>query len=166
MGNSNGDSLTTILAILGAVTGTLALAWDVIKWWSSGPKPLVEARSGMLIVGDSRFKSDQTHISITITNRGDSPTTITNIGGREYKSRFAKILRKSDFQFIGIPITAKPLPYKLEPGEVWQGLLEEKSDSRDSPMLLEMYGHFSHRRKPIRSTAIHIRVPKKTISEE
>ena len=62
---------TDILAWLGATTGTLALLWDIYKWRQDGVQLSVKAVT---------FGIDKPEgITITISNRGGKPTTLTAI---------------------------------------------------------------------------------------
>ena len=71
-----------ILAVWGAFVATLVLLWDVYKWRTSGPQISFTARPNMNIYNDPRFPNDKTFIAAEAINKGDKPTTITNLGFR------------------------------------------------------------------------------------
>jgi len=78
------------------------------------------------------------YLSVTITNRGSAPTTITHMLLYDYPSRLAQYLprrlsgwtRKQRPQtFVINPIGAPgPLPYVLQPGHTWLGMAIQNAD--------------------------------------
>jgi len=111
-----------IVAWWGAVVATIVLIWDIYKWKTSGPRIKFEVRPNTLVMGDPA-REDKKFISANATNVGDRPTTITNLVLQHYNSYFNMLRHKpSTSMVVDMPSTGQPLPYILQPGQVWQGL--------------------------------------------
>lgn len=122
---------TDVVAWWGAVVATVVLVWDIYKWRTSGPKIKFVVQPNTLVVGDPTRKG-QKFISVNATNVGDRPTTITNLVLQHYKNYFNMLRRKpSTSMFIVSPSTTQPIPYILQPGDVWQGLSIQNSELED-----------------------------------
>jgi hypothetical protein len=67
------------LAALGAVTGVLALGWQVFTWKRAQPHLVVKASNAFPTYGD-RLGSH--HFAITVTNHGGAATEVTGWGLR------------------------------------------------------------------------------------
>jgi hypothetical protein len=78
------------------------------------------------------------YLSLTVTNRGSAPTTITNMVLFNYPSYLARHLpiwlsarikrfRPETF-FVNSIGALGPLPYLLEPGRIWNGRATQTSD--------------------------------------
>jgi hypothetical protein len=110
-----------------AVVSTFVLGWDAYKWLHSGPKILITASTGMKLVGGA-VPDDKTYVSVTAVNRGDRPTTITNLGFLHYRNWFDATFRrnKNIAAFIVTdPSQAQKLPYRFEAGGQWIGLCDQ-----------------------------------------
>ncbi|MBI5205303.1 MAG: hypothetical protein HZA11_10340 [Nitrospirae bacterium] len=113
---------TDIVAWWGAVIATIVLIWDIYKWKTSGPKLKFVVTPNMLVVGDPA-REGKKYISANATNIGDRPTTITNLVIQHYNNYFNMLRHKPSTSMIVVaPSTAQPLPFILQPGQVWQGL--------------------------------------------
>lgn len=113
---------TDIVAWWGAVIATIVLSWDIYKWKTSGPRLKFKVTPNMLVVGDPA-REGKTFISANATNIGDRPTTITNLVIQHYNNYFNMFRHKPSTSMIVVaPNTARPLPFVLQPGQVWQGL--------------------------------------------
>ena len=82
-------SLISVLAVWGAFVATFVLLWDIYKWKMSGPKVSFSASADWQLVAVPFEPGDRDYISVHVTNAGDRPTTITNLGFRWYKSWMA-----------------------------------------------------------------------------
>lgn len=120
-----GLTTTDVLAIIGAITGTVgtllalaALLWDYYKWHLSEQVQLkVTAFPGFLMTtGDP----NQEYISLTATNIGKIPTTIKLITLQGFEKK--KDLKKRNGQRVSIVTPAYgQLPVQLKPGDDWTG---------------------------------------------
>jgi hypothetical protein len=144
------------LAIAGyaAAVSTFVLGWDAYKWLDSGPKVTVTASTGMKMIGNG-VNDPKTYVSVTAVNRGDRPTTITNLGFLYYKNWFdAKFRRNRATQafIIPDPSQAQRLPYKFEAGNQWIGICDQDDDVlkmiREGHLFVVLY--HSHSGKGVR----------------
>ena len=70
------------------------------------------------------------HISITVSNRGDSPTTITLFGFVYYPSFWAEFFKRKSVNLIITPrgTGMGSLPHLLAPGANWTGWADQTKD--------------------------------------
>jgi hypothetical protein len=125
-----GPSWTDVAAWWGAATGTLVLAWDVYKWSRRGAALLVEVSSDMLFHPPMPGHSgDESHVLVTVTNVGDQPTTLTNMAGFWYRTRWQRLIRRPEKKFVALPlpITGQTIPHVLKPGERWMGAVSQEN---------------------------------------
>lgn len=109
------STLTTFLAIWGAVLGSLSLAWNVWTWLRGRPRIVAKVKLREWLNGHS--------ICYEIRNRGDKPTTIEEIMLVKYQDGFWGLLGQHEHVVYASGAyreTAK-LPSHLAPGEVWKG---------------------------------------------
>ena len=113
---------TKLVAWWGALLSTIVLFWDIYKYRTAGPRLCFRVRGGIILV-PSDVK--RTFVSSEVTNRGDRPTTITNLCVAYFKKprSLAWLRNRSTINMVvKNPIGGPPLPFKLEPGNVWLGL--------------------------------------------
>ena len=114
--------ITTIIAWWGAILSTLVLVWDIYKWKMSGPKIRFTVQTGMESINMPKYDG-KTLILTNVTNYGEQPTTITNLGLLWYKSIWSQIRSRPDKAFvIPNPNFDFPLPFQLTQGSVWSGI--------------------------------------------
>jgi hypothetical protein len=105
---------TQLAAWVGAVTGVAGLGWNIYLKLSSGPKLTVLPLADVAVIpaspGDPKF------ISVSVTNQGTPPTTITGFGLCVYNSWWAAKRRKGS-QYFGVENSQ--IPMKLEVGAEW-----------------------------------------------
>jgi hypothetical protein len=145
--NSNESTLTTIVAIWGAVAGSIALAWDFYKWRISGPKIIIEAADGNKIFSTMGALDNKTYVTVRVINRGDKPTTLDRIAVQTYKNHswFHKFISRPISNYHVIPITNQQLPFKLESSVIWDGYFPEaENHDQDSDILMKIFVFCSH----------------------
>jgi hypothetical protein len=79
--------MTTGVAWYGAVVATVSLVIAVYVAWRDRPRVVVYGVRGYRIPGSGAFSPDKQYITITITNRGRRPVTISAV---YYRSRCDK----------------------------------------------------------------------------
>jgi hypothetical protein len=82
----------------------------------------------MLVVGSN---DDKLKILVTAVNLGDRATTITNMGGAWYSSRWRRLFRPNRNQkafIVTMPSQAQVIPFRLEPGAQWMGMADQTED--------------------------------------
>jgi hypothetical protein len=116
------------LAWWGATVSTLVLGWDIYKWKTTGAKLIVTASANMESYNIPEYEG-KTLVTANVSNVGDQPTTITMVAMVFYKSKFHKFFNKSGKAFVlPHPSTAQPLPFVINPGEIWTGIGEQDED--------------------------------------
>lgn len=150
---TSAEFYTVAIAVYAAVVATAVAIWDVVKWKMQGPNLDVEVQSGMKLYGTGA-SDDREFIVMRVTNRGDRPTTITNMGYLLYRDDFVARWNRNSNIFAAIvptPSEAQPLPFVLAPGSQWVGMGvqdAELSQMANSGCLMCAVYH-SHTNKPI-----------------
>jgi hypothetical protein len=143
------QSLGAWIAVYAAVVSTGALFLEIRRWFESG------ARLNLTYMLDAitfpRGHEDNMYIVVTVSNRGDTATTITNLGFQAYASRWTRFRGKaSQSMLANNPSQAQPIPHVIEPGTRWMGMCiqnEEINQLLDTGLLwAEVYA--THRDKP------------------
>jgi hypothetical protein len=120
-------TVTDVLAVIGAATGTFALVWDFIKWWFSERVYLeVRASPNMNLTTDV-VKVD--YVMIVVRNKGKFTTTLTLLSFEVYKSWWQfKRGKRPTLQSIVPNPNPGVLPHVLEPGKEWMGLTQQNNE--------------------------------------
>jgi hypothetical protein len=82
-----------------------------------------------LIFGDE--VNAEEYVAVTVVNRGDLATTITNMTVHQYRSIFHRWYRKAFWSAIVKEpgaITGREPPYVLSPGTQWMGIVPYNGD--------------------------------------
>lgn len=119
-------SVSDIAAWWGAVIATLALVWNIVVAFRSGPRIHVRATPNMQVYPRQPITEDNTYISVSAVNRGTAPTTITHFCGY-YSQSIWHLLRgkKQNFIVNTHPALGRAVPYVLAPGEEWSGMADQ-----------------------------------------
>lgn len=122
----SGLNLSDYAAWWGAVVATVVLLFDAYKWFTTGAKLRVVVQPNMQTVVHGKLLGDL-NIFVEVANNGDRTTTITHLVVRQFASRFDKLLNKSKLgAVVPIPGGSQPLPFELEPGKRWVGLIDQQ----------------------------------------
>lgn len=124
-------SVTDYIAVYAAVLSTLLLIWDVYKHKTRGARLALRANKNLQIHGGTAFQYDQDELwaSVSVTNVGDLPITLTSFGVTIYTSTFNRWRGKAkgDKSYALLsPRVAVNLPVKLGPGDEWRPLVKQK----------------------------------------
>ena len=65
-------------------------------------------------------------IMVTVSNRGDQPTTLTHLGTVGFPSIVARLRDRPDPSYIVPQTEGQTLPHVLEPGGRWVGLFADE----------------------------------------
>ena len=96
-----------------------ALALEVRRWFETGVKLSLTFMVDAITIPED----GKTYIVITVANRGDTPTTLTNLAFQAYDSRWMRFRGKAKKSFIANnPSPAQPFPHMLPPGGRWMGM--------------------------------------------
>ncbi len=120
-------NLTDWLALIGAITGCVALVWDVFKWTSSGARIKIKVSPNMIIFGGlNDVSKNEKNVSVEVVNRGDKKTTITHLSMAHYKSPFKAFFKREPDSNFAIPDPGfSKLPHSLDVGDRWIGFISQ-----------------------------------------
>lgn len=147
-------------AWLGAITGSLALLWDIIKWGRTGPRIRVSVAPNMSAYGAAEILlGKEVCILIEANNIGDGRTTITHLVGFYYDSWMKQFFRCKPTKSMVVPNpTPGRLPHVLDKGERWVGMMEQTEElarmSRSGYLFCGVY-HSISRRPVLARLVIH-----------
>src|SRR5438045_1208122 len=115
---------TIYVAWWGAILATVVFLWDIYKWRTAGPKLRFFVQTGMMMTNEPIFKGKRL-IDIRVSNFGDRPTTLTNVSGMHYLSRWARFRNKAEHAFVITQFgTGTPPPIELKQGAIWMAQFE------------------------------------------
>lgn len=139
---------TDTAAWIGAVTGIGGLIWNIFVQFRAGGRLDVSVNSGMMRIPD--HQKDARYVVARVRNVGTAKTTITNMALGKYDSWWArKRMNRSWAAVAPSPSTAQPLPYKLDVGEEWTGMITQTEDLNkliaSDKLWCEIYHSFSSR---------------------
>lgn len=123
----------TLVAIYAAVIGTSAFLLNLKTWLDSGVKLKLSIIPDGVVIGSANPQHDEHDLVIlTVINRGDAPTHITNmvlweLGSwwRLWRLRPTKSYVIPNPELRGFPPN---MPADLEPGKQWRGLIRRRLD--------------------------------------
>jgi hypothetical protein len=149
-------SSTAIVAWWGAILSTVVFVWDIYKHKTAGPKLRFSVQTGMESINMPQYEGKKL-ILANVTNYGDRPTTITNLGYLYFEKR--RFLRKripDKAAIVPNPSIAQPLPFELKPGTVWMGICIQDSQVEKwaTTGILDILLYHSHNSKPIRRRVV------------
>lgn len=148
---TNVEFATVATAVYAAVVSTVVLVWDVVKWRISGPRLRVVVQTQLRLVGNGQL-DPVTYLGVRVTNYGDRPTTLLSLGALVYKNDWLAFIQR-DRPDIGLIFPEGPgvplLPLVLEPGQQWQGLVNQETLVPMAQKKCVMVAiHHSHSAKP------------------
>ena len=129
--------LTVIAAWWGAGVATIVFLFECYKWTQTAPKIEIGVSPNMQILDPNSELEKEKYISVTLSNNGGKPTTVTQLGAVVYQTHFQKWRRKNSNAMLFInPITSKTLvffptnslPALLEIGRTWTGMMQQTDE--------------------------------------
>jgi hypothetical protein len=147
---------TEIIAWWGAILSSIVFVWEIYKWKSSGPKIRFSVQTGMQSINMPGLEGKRL-VLVNVTNYGERPTTITNLGYLYFDSIWSWLRRRPDKAFvIPFPNTVQQLPFALEPGAVWTGMAIQDNQVEDMATKGRLYCmlYHSHDENPIRRRVV------------
>lgn len=124
-------TLTSALAVVGAVTGVSSLAWNIYVKISAGPKIVVKVWPGMKMMPTP--PNDPTYMRVNVRNLGTTATKLTTLGLHLYNSEKSAKKLKPDRSFVIVEPVAGKLPHRLEVGDEWDAYINQ--DERFNEMM-------------------------------
>jgi len=145
---------TALIAIYAAVVSTSALALNFRTWFESKPRLHLSLMVDGMVVSLNQGVEEKNLTILTVTNRGRSPTVITNMVIFEITSWWQRLMVKPKKSFIITQphmIGSLPnVPGDLEPSKKWTGIARPRPDLlTDWPSNRYYVGVYtSHRNRP------------------
>lgn len=144
----------------GAILATVVLAWDIYKWRTAGPKLRTTVQTGMQSINMPQYDG-KTLITVNVSNYGDRPTTITNLGYLYFPNYWRRFRHWPEKAFvIPNPSDTQRLPFELKQGSLWSGIAIQDTEIAKMAKegLLYCVLHHSHNERPIyRRVVVHVR---------
>jgi hypothetical protein len=158
----NDEHIKTIATIYAAVVATGALLLSLKTWLDSGVKLRLSLMADGMVTGGDPRHDEKDLVFLTVTNRGDAPTMITNMVLFEMTSWWQRwrIKPKKSYVIPNPQLRGYPsnVPSDLEPAKKWTGAIRKRGE-----LIPDLHnGHFytgvyaSHRDRPYL-----VRIPKK-----
>lgn len=152
----NFAEITDYIALYAAVLSTLIFIWEMYKHFTKGPRLRVEVSKDQLIIPDPAHEGKK-WVSVSVTNVGDQPATITSLGCCLYKNKFDLFRKKAEACYVfPNPRLAKEMPVFLSPGEEWRPLVAQENDAQGIDLgeiakqkIVQIQIGVSHKRKSI-----------------
>lgn len=113
-----------IVASYAAILSTLIAVWEFIKWLKKN-EVLVTCVPNMIFMPSP---DKNTYVNITVTNKGNTQTTITHCVMFCWENKWDKFFNKNKKSFI---VNEKSLPRIIQPGEQWMGQAIQDEDLED-----------------------------------
>lgn len=106
-------------AWVGAVSGVVALGWEVVKWTREGPRLRLRTSPSIRVVPD---QDGRLILAVWVTNTGTAMTTLTTFALIVFKSRWRRWRTKPGQNWVVLenPV-GQTLPFELRPGQQWMG---------------------------------------------
>ena len=124
--------LIALIAAYAAIVSTGVLALQIRRWLEAGPRLRITLIPDGMTIGAGPDLDETDLIIVTVTDRGEAPTMITNLLVFEYVNRLQRMRRRSKRSMV---ITNPQLkghppntPSVLEPGRFWTGFIRQRGD--------------------------------------
>lgn len=158
---SNLEQITVGIAIYAAILSTSLAIWDIYKYKTRGAKLRIHVAKDKVVYPDYAEGDETLWISISVTNVGDQPITLTSLSVAIFENWIDRVRKKpkGDVCYsLPNPVVHKNLPLKLEPGEEWRPLVKQNAPNIDLDIGQESENNFvifeistSNRTKPYRA---------------
>lgn len=111
----------------GAIVASVVLLWDIFKWRVSQVNLRISAHPNMRAVTHTGKFDDDLNIFLEVVNNGNKTTTITHLIVKHHRNTLDRLRGKASMQgIVALPSDTQPLPFELEPGKRWVGLIDQK----------------------------------------
>lgn len=121
------------VAAYAAIVATGALFLEVRRWMESGVRLSISVMPEAKMFGG--YQEDlNTYLALTVTNRGEAPTTLTHVALFNYATFWHWLRRKpKNTAIVKNPghQSGQHIPYLLEPGKMFHGLVNHDPQLKD-----------------------------------
>jgi hypothetical protein len=134
--NGPPNSISTYIAIYGALLSTAVALWNAYQRWRSGPKLVGHIAPNMVGYG-SWAQLSGTYLALSISNRGNASTTITHVFSERYDNFLDRFLKRRPRVTIAKSFLPDyTIPFTIGPGGEFRNLMLQSAEvekwSRDS----------------------------------
>ena len=151
-------------AWIGAVTGVLALVWEVVRWSREGPRLLVRAASNIRIMPDPEGR---TFLAVYVTNTGSVPVTLTTCAMLTFSSTLRRWRLRPARSWVSITNSLGPeLPRELHPGQQWTCGIKQNHELEELVAGGRLYVAIYHAARPRRPSLVHVPPIKPVVANE
>jgi hypothetical protein len=119
------------------LVSALALVLEFRRWLDEGVRLSLTVMVGARVFGGYE-RDENKYLTITVTNRGNAPTTITHFVLFNYPSKLARYVPRFLYRrikwfhaqsfIVNSTGSPGPIPYVLEPGRMWMGRATQTPD--------------------------------------
>lgn len=127
-----GLKLNEIAAWYAAIIATIVFLWDIYKWLRTDARIRVSVVPNMILIDNGLArtkrpdeKSSPHSISVEVVNIGGKKTTLTHITIYCYASLWTRVRGKPLWQGVVPNPCPGKLPFELDVGARWLGLIEQ-----------------------------------------
>jgi hypothetical protein len=113
--------INSSVALYAAVLSTAIAIWEYIKWRNRHYLEVI-CNANMLFLPSTNKKK---YIIAKVTNKGETPTTITHLVFYYWPNRLNRFLKRKRKSFV---VNSDQVPKMLNPGEQWFGQVEQNDD--------------------------------------
>lgn len=139
------------VAIYAAVVSTIVLVWDIIKWRQQRRLQLVgRVTSGMVLQGGgiNLHNLEKSYISLQVDNRGQVACEVQSVVLLAYTNLFnalrGKLYKSAVILDPMSELTQKRLPFRLEQGSTYWGLVEQTPEIEELSRSARVYIGITH----------------------
>ena len=139
------------VAVYAAVVATAVMIWDIYKWRREKKIKLYgTATSGMSAYGSAITPVTQgkTYVTVRVANQGSLPCVITHLWLVSHSNVFNRWRGKNNrAAFIADPVSAVTqcrLPFRLELGNEFTGLIEQNAELEEWSRKEKLYAGVVH----------------------
>lgn len=138
-------TVTDILALIGALTGTLAILWDIFKWKNSGARLKINVAPNMILIADGlSLENQEKRISVEVVNVGQRNTTVVTLCFRCDDDMWTSVTGKGRTYFAVPQPEFASLPAALGVGERWVGMVHQSPELEEMARHKRLYVQISH----------------------
>lgn len=116
---------TSAVAVLGAMTGVVSLGWQIFKYLKEGPVLRLSVTESSYAVWQHADRAGPVYV-MSVASKGALATTLTGVFLVHYRQPawVSRLHRRRPFDISAFPRPQElQLPYKLNTGDQWTGLI-------------------------------------------
>jgi hypothetical protein len=135
-------------AWVGALTGVLALSWEILKWTREGARLHLQTSPTMRLAPDH---DERPILMVWVTNTGSATTTLTSFALVTFHSTWDRWRFKTGKNWVVLEnVVGPPLPRELAPGQQWLGGLRQDNELASVVASGKLFSAIYHTRSPKR----------------